>query len=254
MTDDGLDYEDVVDVWERERDSEQPCALPDNFYQRLREYIQDLEVMSEEIGLSPANKRERRIQKQYQRVKNIADRFFKERQRKIVLSAYHKSLGQDVNASNLIDRELQLLNEVSSLLEEQKNIVFLGEYKRKTKGDKEEEELDPLKEEREESMGGEKTEAELSEKTMEEEEYLEPEKEDEIVEPSTGEKHERGKDQSLQKNAKAHEELLIHITDDIPPFVDIDTTYDLNKEDVVTLNKDIAQVLIERDKARKIKL
>lgn len=244
MTDDGLDYEDVVDVWERERDSEQPCALPENFYQRLREYIQDLEAKSEEIGLSPANKRERRIQKQYQRVKNIADRFFKERQRKIVLSSYHKSLGQDVNTSNLIDRELQLLNEVSSLLEEQKNIVFLGEYKRKTKGDRKEKEVETVEEEIEEEMDVEKTEDEMSEKTEEEER----------VESSSGEKHERGKDQTLQKNAKAHEELLIHITDDIPPFVDIDTTYDLNKEDVVTLNKDIAQVLIERGKARKIKL
>ncbi len=216
MDDKELTYEDVLDVLEREKGSEQPCALPDDFYRRLREYIQRLEERSEEIGVAPSDKRERRMQRQHEKVKQIANHFFKERQKKIILAAYHRSLGQRVNTDNLIDREQQLLNEVSSLLKDLKNLVFLGEYKRKTK-DEEKKKVEEVREE----------------KDVEEEPSEKP---------------------SLEKKVEPHEELLVHIIDDVPPFVDVNTSYDLKKEDVVTLHEEIANVLIERGKARKVKL
>ncbi|MEF8873739.1 MAG: hypothetical protein V5A88_03595 [Candidatus Thermoplasmatota archaeon] len=253
MADDELTYEDVVDVWEREKDSEQPCDLPDNFYQRLREYIQDLEEKTEDIGISPSNKKEKRMQKQYERVKKIADLFFKKRQKKIVLAAYHKSLGQSVNTSNLIDRELQLLNEVSNLLKELKNLVFLGEYKRKTTEDREGKSRD-----KEEEMSGEDSEEskDAEEKGVEETVHKDQSGKEKSV--SGGKEKEKDEsvetDETVREKVEAHEEILVHIIDDVPPFVDLDTSYELNKEDVVTLHEDIAKVLIERGKARKIKL
>ncbi len=233
MADDDLAYEDVVDVWEREKDYEQPCDLPDDFYRRLREYIQDLEKKTEEIGITPSNKSEKRVQKQYERVKKISELFFKERQKKIVLAAYHKSLGQAVSTKNLTDKELQLLDEVSSLLKDLKNIVFLGEYKRKPKDDRDEEEVS-----REEKR-------EKEEKKAEEREESKAEKEEDQA---------TGTEEIEREKVEPHEELLIHILEDVPPFVDLDTSYELNKEDVVTLQEDIAEVLIERGKARKIRL
>lgn len=248
MADDELTYEEVLDVWEREKGSEQPCALPENFYQKLREYIQDLEKKTEDIGLSPSDKREKRLQKQYAKVKKIADLFFKKRQKKIILAAYHQSLGQSVNTSNLIDRELQLLNEVSNLLKELKNMVFLGEYKRKPKETRDESTEKSSKDEKENVEEDEKIEDEVKESTAEEgvvEKKAQGENEGEMSEQL---------EKTMRHEAEAHEELLIHIIDDVPSFVDLDATYDLTKEDVVTLNEDIAKVLIERGKARKIKL
>lgn len=49
-------------------------------------------------------------------------------------------------------------------------------------------------------------------------------------------------------------EVLVHVTEDVPPFIDIHTSYKLKKEDVVTLREDIAEVLIKRGKARKVEL
>ncbi|TLZ55363.1 MAG: hypothetical protein E6K15_08265 [Methanobacteriota archaeon] len=44
--------------------------------------------------------------------------------------------------------------------------------------------------------------------------------------------------------------VLVHVLEDIPPFAGIDTTYRLKREDVVTLPKTIAQILVDRGKAR----
>lgn len=230
MADDELGYEDVIDVWESEKETSQPCALPENFYQRLRGYIQELEEKNKDIETPPKNKRERMIQKQYERVLKIADHFFKERQKKIVLAAYHRSLGEEVNTENLLDRELELLDDISSLLKELKDLMFYGEYKRRTKSDTGSKEEEP---------------SAAEDGSAEEEVEKDPTAE---IEESSEEK------KKLESKIEAHEELLVYILEDVPPFVDMDNTYDLEKEDVVTLEESIAQVLIERGKARKVKL
>jgi len=253
MPDDELTYEDVIDVWEREKEAKLPCTLPNNFYQRLRRYIQDLESEVEEIEVPPKNKRARRIQKQYERVQKISELFFKERQKKIVLAAYHKSMGKTVSAENLVEAELELLEEISTLLEELKNEVFLGEYKRKPRKErpKEERQIEKKQEERD-VLPQEK----IRDKTQEQ---IEPEKSSAQMESqSEREKEEsvdsKSKKERLSPDLEGQDEILIHITEDVPSFVDMNVTYDLQKEDVLTLREDLAEVLIERGKARKIKL
>ncbi len=50
------------------------------------------------------------------------------------------------------------------------------------------------------------------------------------------------------------EEILVHVIDDVPTFVDMETTYTLKKEDVITLRADLAKVLISRELAREVVL
>ena len=249
MPDDDLTYEDVIDVWEREKEAKLPCTLPNNFYERLRAYIQDLESEVEDIEVPPKNKRGRRIQKQYERVQKIAELFFKERQKKIVLAAYHKSMGKMVNAENLVEEEIELLEDISILLKELKNKVFLGEYKRSPK-EKELEEKGESKEKIEEKDS-------LTEETKKETSRDQSEPNKDIVQTeSQVDKDEdvRSEEERLSPDLKGQDEILIHITEDVPSFVDMNVTYDLQKEDVLTLREDLAEVLIERGKARKIKL
>lgn len=254
MTEDELNYDDIVDVWEREKDSAQPCALPKNFYERLRNYIQELKEQAEDIEMPPKDKREKRIQKQYERVKKIADHFFKERQKKVVLAAYHSSLGEKVNTENLIDRELELLEEISDLLTELKDLMFYGEYKPRTQGEVNPEE-ERVKEEGEDTS--KESSSEEEEKQQEGEEGRGQEEQSPEVEATEDQESSPQKDSEqniVKQEANAHEELLVHIIEDVPPFVDVDNAYELRKEDVVTLQEDIAKVLIERGKARKVKL
>ncbi len=238
MSDDDLSYEDVIDVWEREKEAKLPCTLPNKFYERLRRYIRDLESEVEDIELPPKNKRARRVQKQYERVKKISELFFKERQKKIVLAAYHKSMGKTVSAENLVDAELELLEEISTLLKELKNEVFLGEYKRKPK----------RKASREKDRKEEKIEETTKSETVTKEDFTVSESQVE------GDKDIVSEEDSLSADLEGQDEILIHITEDVPSFVDMNVTYDLQKEEVLTLREDLAEVLIERGKARKIKL
>src|SRR5256885_6820418 len=48
--------------------------------------------------------------------------------------------------------------------------------------------------------------------------------------------------------------VLVHVLEDLPPFAGIDTTYRLKKEDVVTLPKTIAEILVGRGKARIVRM
>src|SRR5437870_3319228 len=48
--------------------------------------------------------------------------------------------------------------------------------------------------------------------------------------------------------------VLVHVLEDLPPFAGIDTTYRLKKEDVVTLPKTIAEILVGRGKARIVQM
>lgn len=257
MSDDDLNYEDVIDVWEREKEAKLPCRLPNNFYERLRWYIQDLEEQVEDIEVPPKDKRERRVQKQYQRVKKISELFFKERQKKIVLAAYHKSLGKTVEIENLLDSELELLDEIATLLEDLKNKVFLGEYKRKADETKEKKKVKTEKfEGKEEKKIEEGIEGSIGEGKVEEKEEAEVEKSSRDREEfsPTENRDSKTPHPDLSPEVETQDEVLVHITEDVPSFVDIDATYDLEKEDVLTLREDLAKVLIERGKAKKIKL
>ena len=48
--------------------------------------------------------------------------------------------------------------------------------------------------------------------------------------------------------------VVVHVLEDLPPFAGIDTTYSLKKEDVVTLPKTIAEILVSRGKARIVQM
>ena len=49
---------------------------------------------------------------------------------------------------------------------------------------------------------------------------------------------------------EAKDLVVVHVLDDLPAFAGIDAKYTLRKEDVVTLPRAIAKVLIDRGKVR----
>lgn len=63
--------------------------------------------------------------------------------------------------------------------------------------------------------------------------------------------------EEVPKRRKARAEVkgkvLVRILEDIPPFLGLDVTYHLRKEDVVSLPEEVAKVLIGKGKAERIK-
>ncbi len=271
MAEDEFDYDDLVNARDAEASSKQLSSIPDDFYEDLRRYIQDLDERVSEIGL-PETKRERLVHKEFKQVKKIADDFFKKRQRKIVLAAYHDSLGENVDMSRMVDRELDLFENITSLLKELKEEVFFGGYKRKAPSKKEVSEEEKEKTVEEDVEQG--LEEGLKKKTSDTEELETGEKTEtiDIREEEGGEKKEKEKkeeseggtektiEEEIEEKKKdteepeSFDELLIRITEDMSPFIGLRDTYELRKEDVLTMREDLANVLIERGKAEKVKL
>ncbi len=49
------------------------------------------------------------------------------------------------------------------------------------------------------------------------------------------------------------DQVLVRILEDMPPFVGLDVTYQLKKEDVVSLPEEVAQLLMDQGKAERIR-
>ncbi|MFW6195879.1 MAG: hypothetical protein ACOC5D_00960 [Thermoplasmatota archaeon] len=242
--DEDFNYDDLVNARDSEASSKQICDIPSDFYDDLREYMQELEERVSKIAF-PHNKKEKFLYKEYKQVKKLADDFFKKRQKKIVLAAYHHSLGESVNTGNMLEREIELYKDISNLLQELKEEIFFGGYKRKGDGKKKiEKQPEKIKKKDEVTEPGTKV---PEEKSPMDEEKVEPDKDKKDSEAVDTQ-------DSFSEDVGSHDEVLVHVTEDIPPFIDLETSYELKKEDVVTLREDIANVLIERGKARKIKL
>ena len=111
-----LTYQDIIDTWEREKGERLPTALPEKYYERLESHIKELKEVKHDLK-DENTRRSRRITKHHQKGKRIAELFFKERYKKLVLAAYHQFLGKTTSTVNLTDEEIQLLEELTQALE-----------------------------------------------------------------------------------------------------------------------------------------
>ncbi len=277
MADDEYQLSDLVNALEDEKSAEGLCPLMDTFYRGMREYLDELEEEANDIGL-PSNTEEEMIKREYTKAKRRAEALLNWRIKKIALAAVHEVSGAGkVSENKMTDREHELFQDTVKILREMKDEIFTGGYKRSVE-EAEEKEVTSEKEdvstneERDEERDEEvdedvevdrDVEEEKSEKGTEpsEQQYIEEER-PVHAEEERGEQKEAKEDKGKEKEVKEKkididdpsEELLVHVIEDVPPFVDLDTSYDLKKEDVVTLSEEIAEVLIDREKVRKIEL
>ncbi len=220
MSEGELKIEDVVDVKEREQSSESIQKL-------RRDFFKDVRGMKEQIKDSIKETdpwMERELKKnEWMKIKSMLDFLVNRRLRKVALAAVHAAAGaKNVKTHNMTSKEKKLFEDMKELLSEARKEMIHGEYRREV----------PKKEEP----------------------AVEEQASAEEIEMPPKEEHEEGLSAPTERDEKEGE-VLIHITDDIPPFVDLDSrTYTLQKEDVVTLREDVASLLISRGKARKIEL
>lgn len=273
MAKDEFELSDLREALSEEKKSKRLCELPDEFYKDVREYLSELEDEIEDTGVRPGT-HEDMLRKEFVRANNYVKELFHRRSQKIVSSSVHNVRGageEDVN--RMTDREKELFRDLSGLLEEMKEEVFSGGYKRKpdkeemveekSEGEEEKEEERVEKKQPDESvkqidesmdeMKGEEKIDQTDEPVEQIEETIEPSQKEVETTGTTGEKEEKTQTDEETVDVGT-EEILVHVIDDVPAFVDIDAAYDLKKEDVVTLREDLADILINRDLARKIEL
>ncbi|MGM0405918.1 MAG: hypothetical protein ACQEQM_07245 [Thermoplasmatota archaeon] len=262
MPEDEFKISDLREALLHERNSKQLADIRPVFYRLLRDYLNELEKEIEEVGF-PSDSRSKALHREFNKAKNYAEDLFSRRAQKVALAAVHHVSGsKKVNTDSMTSREEKFYNDMIDLLEEMEEELFFGGYKREVESEKEKidekkEVSEPPKKELVEEPEDESID---KDEYIDKDESIDKEKKEldknevpeKIPEPSP--KEFSSIDEIEEYTDEKPTEILIHVTEKIPPFVDMDATYDLKKEDVVTLREDIANVLIKRGKARKIVL
>ena len=215
-----VNFERVTKVYREESGKKTLVGLEANFYDKLAAYVARLdESANKESQKAPNSPKALLLQDELRKVRKRRDQIFTYRERKLALLASSRASGAEVELPNLPVPERILFDDMVALLRKSRTDAFGGS-----------------------PFGTEPSPRES--------------------EPKPAEPSSSPKDASRMKVVKADEtrrvatpptlkdHVLVHVLEDLPPFAGIDTTYRLRKEDVVTLPKTIAQILVDRGKAR----
>lgn len=216
--DEEVNFERVTKLYREESGKKTLVALEADFYDKVAAYVARLdEGANAEAQKNPNSPKALLLQDELRKVKKRRDQIFTYRERKLALLASSRASGAEVEVPSLPSQERVLFESMVALLKKSRADAFGGS-----------------------PFGSEPPVSATPE----------PQSPPAKGKPA-GMKIVRAEDTkrtTIAPTLKDH--VLVHVLEDLPPFAGIDTTYRLKKEDIVTLPKTIAQVLVDRGKAR----
>jgi len=221
VAEEDLTFERVTKVYREESGRKTLTSLEADFYDKLAAYLHRLEeAAQQEAHSNPNSPKALLLQDELRKIRKKRDQIFTYRERKLALLASSRASGADVDLPNLPHQEKALFDGLVSL----------------------------LKRAREEAFGGSPSGSALAPAAPPAAPAAALAPERKPAEPMKIVRPEETRRPPAVPSLKDH--VVVHVLEDIPPFAGIDTTYRLRKEDVVTLPRTIAQVLVDRGKAR----
>lgn len=221
-----VNFERVTKVYREEGGKKTLVALEQDFYDKLASYVKRLEEgANKEAQASPNSPKALMLQDELRKVLKRREQIFTYRERKIALLASNKASGAEIELMTLPHQDRALFDGMVSLLLKMRADAFGGSPFGSEPGPTDAAAapaVAPATPERKAAAGM---------KVLSSEETRKPK-----VAPSL----------------KDH--VVVHVLEDLPPFAGLDTTYSLRKEDVVTLPKTIAEILVNRGKARIVQM
>lgn len=222
-----VNFDRVTKVYREESGKKTLVALEEDFYDKLAIYVRRLEESAnKEAQASPNSPKALMLQDELRKILKRREQIFTYRERKLALLASSKASGAEVEVLTLPRQDRALFVAMVALLKQSRSDAFGGSPFGTESGPASSEApattTEPAAPERKAPAGM---------KVLTSEETKKPK-----VAPSL----------------KDH--VLVHVLDDLPPFAGLDTTYHLKKEDVVTLPKTIAEILVSRGKARIVQM
>ncbi|HEY7589192.1 MAG TPA: hypothetical protein VIB49_10675 [Thermoplasmata archaeon] len=223
---DEVNFERVTKVYREETGKKTLADLEADFYDKLAAYVARLEADAQrESSRDPNSPKAIMFQDELRKVRKKRDQIFTYRERKLALLASSRASGADIGMLTLPRQERELFEGLVGLLQKTRADAFGGSPFGSEQG------LPHLAAPAATPPAAPMKTAADSMKVLRSAETKKPK-----VAPSL----------------KDH--VLVHVLEDLPPFAGIDTTYHLRKEDVVTLPKTIAQILVDRGKARIVQM
>jgi DNA replication initiation complex subunit (GINS family) len=214
-----VNFERVTKVYREESGKKTLVGLEADFYGKLAAYVARLdEAANAEAQKNPNSPKALLLQDELRKVRKRRDQIFTYRERKLALLASSRASGAEVDVPSLPAQERSLFEGIVDLLKKSRSEAFGGS-----------------------PFGSERVAP------------VEPAEKEQVQAKArpAGMKVMKAEDTKripVAPSLKDH--VLVHVLEDLPPFAGIDTTYRLKKEDVVTLPKTIADILVGRGKAR----
>ncbi len=222
-----VNFERVTKVYREEGGKKTLVALEEDFYDKLAAYVKRLgEDAGREAQAGPNAPKALLLQDELRKVLKRRDQVFTYRERKLALLASSRASGAEVEVMNLPRQERALFEGMVALLKQTRADAFGGSPFGSEPGPA----AAPEAPAPAAAAGSEKK-------------------------PTPGMKvlsSEETKRPRVAPSLKDH--VVVHVLEDLPPFAGLDTTYSLRKEDVVTLPKTIAEILVSRGKARIVQM
>lgn len=214
-----MNFERVTKVYREESGKKTLVGLEADFYDKLATYVARLdESANVEAQKNPNSPKALLLQDELRKVRKRRDQIFTYRERKLALLASSRASGAEAEVPNLTAQERVLFENMVALLKKSRADAFGGSpFGSDTAAPAAPAEKEPAPA-REKPAGMKVVRSEDTKRTP------------------------------IPPTLKDH--VLVHVLEDLPPFAGIDTTYRLKKEDVVTLPKTIAQILVDRGKVR----
>ncbi len=218
-----VNFERVTKVYREESGKKSLVSLEADFYDKLAAYLARLDDSANKEAQKDANSpKALLLQDELRKVRKRRDQIFTYRERKLALLASSRASGAEVEVPNLPAQERVLFENMVSLLKKSRSDAFGGS-----------------------PFGTEPSPP----APMPKPESVQATTKSSAVKILRAEDTKRA---SVAPSLKDH--VLVHVLEDLPPFAGIDTTYRLKKEDVVTLPKTIADILVGRGKARIVQM
>lgn len=222
MADEAVDFERVTKVYREESSKKTLSRLEPDFYGKLAVYLKALEQKAAEaVAKSPNSPQAMLLQDELRKVLKKRDQIFQYRERKIGLLASLRASGGEADVSGLATPEAELFDKLVALLKQAREVAF-GAAMAPAPGPATATPAPPP-----------------------------PIPAATPPAPPPAPVFQRLAEPPKKIAPPAPKDLVVvHVLEDIPSFAGIDAKYTLKKEDVVTLPRAIAKVLIDRGKVR----
>ena len=280
-------YAEISSTLASEKSGGDLAEIPLDFYDRLRELVNDLAAMLNRERESGSNNRAARLQDMLDNVRKHSEKFYRFRVRKIFRLAHNSAGKKAINRRGLAAQEIEMLNDFFRILERYSYLVnfsrdegeMMREIEKEYAAEEKRESGETEEASREERNAGAPEDEAMepaifteTETAEEEETPASQETEDVVAAPAgkapaaqekgaEGERKERGEDSikelPMTDRGEFSGELpektaLVRVLYNLPDIAGAGTDYRMRREDIVVLPEVIARVLLKSGKVELI--
>jgi|GEM_PF-3589349 len=256
------EYIEISTILSKESNRGNLIEIDSNFYERLRDLINELERLLDEERKRQPYKRQKRLNDQLHNLITKSEEFYRYRVKKIFLLVYKSENPRDIKRQGLAKEEMEMLNEFIKVLGHYSYLVNFTRADEDIQQEIEKEIVDEGRREKEEelperreedrkpdALSGQKEEIETEKTAMAEKEEIEATKSD-AEDIQKERKEESIKELPMTDKGVFSEELpektaLVRALEDLKEIAWMETNYRIRQEDICVLPEIIARVLLK---------